>query len=101
MSDKPKSIYDLKLHETTSVNDGGEAMRVSSGWVYRFWEETGDGGFQSCVCFAPYSEEFKKTPFEDRRAVMHDIVFSIEDVKLRDAASALFKKILLNLKEKS
>ena len=54
---EPKSIYDLELHETTSV-PGDQYLtitRVPGGWIYLWcWQD--DDGTESCV--VPFDNEF-------------------------------------------
>lgn len=61
MTDKPKSIYDMKLHDTVYIYDGLEAFRVSNGWIYhkyKYFDQYNKSLLTSVL--VPYSEEFKK-----------------------------------------
>lgn len=56
----PKSVYELELHELTSVPISGrreiEVLRVAGGWIYTFYGEP---------TFVPYNEDMNKefSPF--------------------------------------
>ena len=56
-----KNIYDLKLHEVVSTNNGSHSVtRVPGGWIYHSWRH---------VCgTVDYREEFAATfvPFHDK-----------------------------------
>jgi len=55
MTDKNKSIYDLKLHETLEIS--GEfikVIKVVGGWLYIYWNTE-----PNHIAFVPYHEEFK------------------------------------------
>ena len=52
-----KDIYELKLHESISVNkDRNIILRVPNGWIYSFFIENTS---THQTCFVPYNEEFK------------------------------------------
>lgn len=53
-----KIIYDLKLHGKIQ-SDGLNILRVSGGWIYRFWDYVKE---DYCLngTFVPYNNEFKK-----------------------------------------
>lgn len=54
---KPKTIYDLDLHETITTDFGICIMRVAGGWIYDCWSFERDE-FKTGV-FVPYNNEFQ------------------------------------------
>jgi len=50
-----KGIYDLRLHETLRIEDGGgwEILRVADGWIYQY--QDGQRGYK---IFVPFNNEF-------------------------------------------
>ena len=44
-----KTIYDLKLHEIMTINNGQLIMRVPGGWIYKIDDK---------YIFVPYNNEF-------------------------------------------
>lgn len=57
MSTENKSIYDLKLHESTSLPCGTYIMRVPGGWIYNVWDSATDTPRSGT--FVPYDNEFQ------------------------------------------
>lgn len=51
-----KTIYDLKLHESTFI-DGIGILRVAGGWIYSWSQDI----------FVPYSEEFEIDPDNEEK----------------------------------
>jgi len=50
------SVFDLKLHETTTA--GALTITcVPGGWIYREFVENGSGGHDMCSVFVPATEE--------------------------------------------
>ncbi len=56
-------LYELKLHETLSLEDRSLIRRVPGGWIYIEFVESivaaGEGHFLSPV-FVPFNNEFKQ-----------------------------------------
>jgi hypothetical protein len=54
MTDKPKTIYDLKLHESIMISpEIDDRTRVPGGWIY-LWL-----GYWKCAeVFVPFDNEF-------------------------------------------
>jgi hypothetical protein len=55
MKDK-KTIYELKLHESMSIDEDLWVLRVPGGWVYRFYEESRN---KTERIFVPFDCEFQ------------------------------------------
>lgn len=54
-----KSIYDLKLHESTATESGNIGItRVAGGWLYKFWNFQKDDYFENTT-FVPFNNEFQ------------------------------------------
>jgi len=49
-----KKIYDMKLHEELPLNPEIYILRVSGGWIYRFFQEEDIENV-----FVPYNNEFQ------------------------------------------
>jgi hypothetical protein len=62
-----KTIYDLKLHQSTQINNGLLVERVASGWNYIYtkqvWDEAGDEWTDeiSHIVFVPFDNRFQET----------------------------------------
>ena len=51
-------VYELKLHESLSVNETTEVMRVPGGWIYtRIATST---GLRISSVYVPWTPEFEK-----------------------------------------
>lgn len=48
-----KELYNMKLHEELKIDSEIYVLRVSGGWIYRFYE----GGVKNT--FVPYNNEFQ------------------------------------------
>ena len=58
---KEKTIYDLKLHESISLNSNHlEIKRVAGGWLYIESYEYQDN-MALTSCFIPFDNEFQKS----------------------------------------
>lgn len=59
-----KNIYDLKLHESTFIDDKNliEVTRVPGGWIYHFieWDYLTDDEKTRRHVFVPFDNEFHK-----------------------------------------
>ena len=56
-------LYELKLHETLSLEDHSLIRRVPGGWLYVEFVESiaaGEGHFLS-PAFVPFNDEFKQS----------------------------------------
>lgn len=55
-----KSIYDLGLHESVSVNNGTDSVtRVPGGWIYERWRYVGNDNYEPfSTAFVPFNTEF-------------------------------------------
>lgn len=53
---KEKTIYDLELHESLRVDTAMVCVRVSGGWIYKFYNP--DKGYTD-ISFVPYNNEFQ------------------------------------------
>lgn len=52
-----KSIYKLKLHETTVVPCGITVMRVAGGWLYDIWNDK--QSISKIGVFVSFNDEFQ------------------------------------------
>lgn len=55
----------MKLHETLNLQNGlVQILRVSGGWIYRFWEDNIDkydrNNYRVNSVFVPYSQELNE-----------------------------------------
>jgi hypothetical protein len=54
-----KSIYELKLHEITMLNQKIRVIRVPGGWIYeRVTKKISDTDNEVIAVFVPYSDEY-------------------------------------------
>jgi len=53
--EKSKSVYELKLHETTHLDTWSSVLRVPGGWIYQFTCPPDEG--TDFGVFVPYVEE--------------------------------------------
>lgn len=71
-----KNIYELLLHECTTINDPNfkdpnsftKITRVPGGWIYEFHERVlgaNEASNSISSTFVPYNDEFK--PFDENR----------------------------------
>lgn len=73
-------IYNLKLHEETSINDTN-IIRVPGGWIYRY--DLGSGYIQNT--FVPYSDEFKsKDNKSEEGKSLKSILNNMSDLAFED-----------------
>jgi hypothetical protein len=56
--EKQKTIYDLKLHETMSIENCTDIIRVEGGWIYRGYETV--NGDISTQCFVPFGNQLQE-----------------------------------------
>jgi hypothetical protein len=53
-------LYEMELHDKISLDTYDVILRVPGGWIYQFYTEREDGGWNPTSQFVPFDNEFQE-----------------------------------------